>query len=100
METKLNNLEEKVDTFLNELRSDMKDIKASTGLISTIMIDQNYYKESLARSFKRIEDLEKFQKEVDAYHNKIDGAKGFAWALWIILSSSVGLLLFKSFFGS
>jgi multidrug resistance efflux pump len=98
VEGKLNNLEEKVDTFLAELRSDMKDIKANTAMISTIMIDQNYYKESLKRSFDRIEKLENFQKEVDAYHNKIEGAKSFAWGLWAVLTSGVALSLFKIFF--
>jgi chromosome segregation ATPase len=100
VEGKLNNLEDKVDTFLAELRADMKDIKANTAMISTIMIDQNYYKESLKRSFDRIEKLETFQKEVDAYHNKIEGAKTFAWGLWGLLSSGVALALFKLFFGS
>ena len=97
MESRLKNLEEKVETFLVELRDDMKEIKASTSLISTIVVDQKYHKEEVNKLTQRVIELETFQKTVDAYHNKIEGAKQFAWILWGLLTSGVVTALLKIF---
>ena len=99
LESRLGSVENKVEDLLTEIKHDMAEIKASTNLISTILIKQDYQKEALDRAFSRIEKLEVGQKEVEAYHNKIDGARQFAWGLWALLSSGVIVSLFKLFGG-
>ena len=97
LESRLGSVENKVEDLLTEIKHDMAEIKASTNLISTILVKQDHQKEALDRAFQRIQDLEKFEVTTTAYINKVEGAKAFAWALWGVLSSGVVVSLFKLF---
>lgn len=78
----------------------MSEIKAATSHITALVIRQDQYKEDLSRAFRRIDDLEKFETQTNAYVNKVEGAKQLAWVLWAVLSSGLAVALFKLFVGS
>ena len=100
LEGRIEHLETKADNFFSEIRSELKDIKAHTSVLSGIVIDSNYHKDSLSRAFERIEKLENKEKDFDAYINKIEGAKRLAYVLWTIMGTSVGAVVLKMFFGN
>lgn len=98
-ESRLDHLEEKFDSFLSEIRLELREIKSNTEVFQRLSIDHAYNKDSISRSFSRIEKLEEKQAQYDAMINKMEGAKTLAWTVWTVLGSGVGLLILKVFFG-
>ena len=98
-ESRLNHLEEKFDSFLSEIRLELREIKSNTEVFQRLSIDHAYNKDSISRAFSRIEKLEVKQEEYNAMINQWKGARTLAWTVWSILGSGVGLLILKVFFG-
>lgn len=98
-ESRLNHLEEKFDSFLSEIRLELREIKSNTEVFQRLSIDHAYNKDSISRAFSRIEKLEVKQEEYNAMINQWKGARTLAWTVWTILGSGVGLLILKVFFG-
>lgn len=99
LESRLEHLETRFGSFMDELRVELKEIKANTQIVNTVVNDQTYYKDSLHRAFDRIEKLEAKHDDYDAMVHRWEGARSLAWVVWTIMASGIGLLIFKVFFG-
>lgn len=103
--------------YLEEMRSDIKEMKNVLQVLSAVQVETTHTKESLNRAFGRIEalerekahdddvsslekrifSLEEARKDYDAFINQARGMKTLAWALWTILASGLGLVIVKLF---
>lgn len=99
LESRLEHLETRFGSFMDELRVELKEIKSNTQIVNQVVNDQTYYKDSLSRAFSRIEKIEDKHDEYDAIIHRWEGARALAWVVWTIMASGLGLLMFKVFFG-
>lgn len=97
VEGRLDNLENKFDGFLAEIRSELKDIKTNTAVFNNVVIDHNYHKDSLNRAFVRIEKVEQKYEDLDALLNQWRGAKALAYTLWTVMGSTIIAIVIKVF---
>lgn len=97
IEHNLAHLEGRLDTTVNEIHSDIKDIKDTLKTLSNISIKMDYQKEAIDRAFARIEQLEAFKLRADALFNQFIGLKFFAYGLWTVLAGGLGTVLLKVF---
>ena len=80
-----------------EIKEDLKEIKESVQNIQTLKVQHEHHKEAVVRAFDRIDKLEKHKIEVEAFINQVQGMKLFAWAVWTVLASGLGLVVLKVF---
>ena len=95
--TSLANRDLEVSAWRQEVRADLKEIKAATAGIELLRVEHNHHKEAMNRAFGRIESLETHRSEVTQFIARVQGMTALAWALWTILSGGLGLALFKLF---
>ena len=114
---KLEQYDDHIIEFIREIRDDVRELKTAVSSIQVIQNEHLHIKDAIARSFARIEVLEReraHDKDVDnliqrvkeierACENyddfiaQVRGMKSLAWALWTILASGMGAILFKLF---
>lgn len=95
--TGLANRDLEVSAWRQEVRADLKEIKAATAGIELLRVEHSHHKEAMNRAFGRIESLETHRSEVTQFIARVQGMTALAWTLWTILSGGLGLALFKLF---
>ena len=108
---------EMLTTMLQEMRTDIKEVKNVVQVLGAVQIESAHMKESMTRAFSRIEVLErekahdheldavvtrvvvleKAKESYDAFINQVHGMKTMAWLLWSVLAGGLGLVIFKLF---
>jgi hypothetical protein len=108
---------ELITTTLNEMRSDLKEVKTVVQVLGAVQIENAHMKESLTRAFSRIEVIEKekahdheldaviervvklegAKEAYDAFINQVIGMKTLAWVLWSVLAGGLGVVILKLF---
>jgi regulator of replication initiation timing len=119
-EKRINRVEHAVEAtqaMLQEMRTDLKEVKSVVQITGAMQIENTHMKESLTRAFARIEKLEaekahdqdvdeviarvraleRSKETYDAFLNQVQGMKHLAWALWTILAGGLGLVIVKLF---
>ena len=91
------NKDQHLSSWREELRTDVKDIKKAVEGMEVLKIEHGHTRESLTRAFNRIELLEVHKSNMEKFIAKIEGMTSLAWVLWTILTSGVGIALFKIF---
>lgn len=91
------NKDEHLSSWREELRTDVKDIKKTVEGLEVLKIEHGHTRESLTRAFNRIEVLEEHKGNMEKFIAKVEGMTSLAWVLWTILTSGVGIALFKIF---
>ena len=99
LEGRIEHLETKVDDFLTELRSELKEIKLNTSQLQTLSLDYTYIKESMSRAFHRLEKAEDQIDNIDGFIHQFEGAKKLAWVLWSIMGTGIIAVISRVFFG-
>jgi hypothetical protein len=98
IDLRLGKLEQRFNDVLDNVRSDLKDIKQNTNQLTSMSAKQDSIKDALDRAFKRIEALEEFKISTDAMINQLKGAKILSIIIWSILASGLGSVIIKVFF--
>ena len=91
------NKDQHLSSWREELRTDVKDIKKAVEGLEVLKIEHGHTRESLTRAFDRIEILEAHKSSIEKFVARIEGMTSLAWVLWTILTSGVGIALFKIF---
>ena len=89
------NKDEHLSSWREELRADVKDIKKTVEGLEVLKIEHGHTRESLTRAFNRIATLEEHKSDMERFIAKVEGMTSLAWVLWTILTSGVGIALFK-----
>jgi len=94
---RLNQREMSVQEGIADIRADLKELKVMVNSIGKIELDHEHTKTAVSRAFSRIENIEASVRSFDAFINQVIGMKNLSYVLWAILTSGMGLMLFKLF---
>ena len=103
--------------LLNEMRTDLKEVKSVVQVIGMVQVETTHQKEALTRVFARLEtlekekahdhevdalsdritDLETAKESYDAFINRVEGMKSLAWMLWSVLAGGLGIVILRLF---
>lgn len=93
IETRLSNLEDKLNDTLVELKKDMNEIRTTMTSISNLILTQSWQKEELVKINNRIDLIDTKTSKYDLIIHQAQGAGKSMWVVWVIFGASIVSIL-------
>lgn len=88
IETRLSNLEDKLNDTLAELKKDMNEIRTTMASISNLILTQSWQKDELVKINNRIDLIDSKTTKYDLIIHQAQGAGKFMWIVWIVFGAT------------